>query len=256
MKKPIEIGGWHYEPGAILAGERLARPPRPRHLSRAVRLPPGALPRRAAGHLHLDPVRRRPAALPRRELRDARDEGRDARRAAAATRSSRAPGSSARAAARSRSAPARARVSYCCQGSARRPAASTAVQPRRRRPPAPLSGRTLPLRAPRPAHQRSADHQHGDRERDDRDPQAQGAIGCEHTAVGRRHGIGEQLTDRGRRRDSGNRRGQRAEPVPRDGGCREQRCQARRPPGRRPERRSRSGYGSDSGRPPEGGRKP
>ncbi len=48
-------------------------PPRG-HLSRPARLPPRALPRAAGGHLHLDPLRRRRAALPGRELCAVRDE--------------------------------------------------------------------------------------------------------------------------------------------------------------------------------------
>ena len=62
---------------------RLPAPSRPGHLSRPVRLPAGALPRRAARHLHMDPVRWRPPPLPRRELRAARDEDRPARGARA-----------------------------------------------------------------------------------------------------------------------------------------------------------------------------
>src|SRR6185436_14057281 len=57
--------------------------PRPGRLSRPLRVPARALPRRAAGHLYVDPVRRRPPPLPRRELRDARDEDFAARRAVA-----------------------------------------------------------------------------------------------------------------------------------------------------------------------------
>ena len=53
-------------------------PPRGR-LRGPARLPARALPREAAGHLHVDPVRRRRAALPRRQLRPVRDEGRAAR---------------------------------------------------------------------------------------------------------------------------------------------------------------------------------
>ena len=58
--------------------QRLPRPPRSRDLSRSVRLPPGAVPGGAARHLHLDPVRRRAAPLPRRQLRAGRDEDRAA----------------------------------------------------------------------------------------------------------------------------------------------------------------------------------
>src|SRR5918994_940386 len=52
-------------------------PPR-RHLPRPARVPARALPRAARRHLHLDPVRRRRAALPRGELRAVRDGGRAA----------------------------------------------------------------------------------------------------------------------------------------------------------------------------------
>ena len=58
----------------------------PDDLPRPLRLPARALPRRAARHLHLDPLRRRPAPLPRRQLRDAGDEDRAARRAVARDR--------------------------------------------------------------------------------------------------------------------------------------------------------------------------
>ena len=75
--------------GRLPDRQRLPRPPRPGHLPRPVRLPARALPRHPAGHLHLDPVRRRAPALHRRELRDARDEDRPARGAVAPTRSSR-----------------------------------------------------------------------------------------------------------------------------------------------------------------------
>ena len=48
--------------------------PASRRLPRAVALPPRALPRAAGRDLHLDPVRRRRAALPGRQLRAVRDE--------------------------------------------------------------------------------------------------------------------------------------------------------------------------------------
>ena len=62
------------------AGQRLPRPPRPGDLSRAQRVPARALPRRRAGHLYVAAVRRRPAAMPRRELRAPGDEDRPPRR--------------------------------------------------------------------------------------------------------------------------------------------------------------------------------
>ena len=106
VKQPIEVGGWTlpsrasaWSPNAYLVHHD------PDDLSRPVRLPPGALPRRAARHLHLDPVRRRPPPLPRRELRDARDEDRAARGAGAERAGARRrPARRARAAAASRSA--------------------------------------------------------------------------------------------------------------------------------------------------------
>ena len=71
--------------GAIRPGSAWSPTPtcasRSGHLSRPVRVPARALPRRDARHLHLDPVRRRAPALPRRELRPARDEARAAGRA-------------------------------------------------------------------------------------------------------------------------------------------------------------------------------
>ena len=66
--------------GRLPDRERLPPAPRPRRLSRPLRLPARALRRRQARHLHLDPVRRRAPPLHRRRLRDARDEGRPARR--------------------------------------------------------------------------------------------------------------------------------------------------------------------------------
>ena len=77
--------------GRLPGRQRLSRPPRPRDLPRPLRVPARAVHRQAARHLHLDPVRRRAAALPRGELRDARDEGRAARGALRATRSGRLP---------------------------------------------------------------------------------------------------------------------------------------------------------------------
>ena len=58
------------------ARQHLPDPPRPRDLPRPPRLPPRALPGQHSGHLHLDPLRRRPSPMPRCQLRDARDEGR------------------------------------------------------------------------------------------------------------------------------------------------------------------------------------
>ena len=69
--------------GCRARGQRIPRAPRPRDLRQPVRVPSRAVPRRVAGHLHVDPVRRRPAAVPGRELRPARDEARAARGARA-----------------------------------------------------------------------------------------------------------------------------------------------------------------------------
>ena len=79
--QPIEVGGWSYPTGVCLVPNAYLIHHDPDDLPGSLRVPPGALPRRAARHLHLDPVRRRAAALPRRQLRDARDEDRAPRRA-------------------------------------------------------------------------------------------------------------------------------------------------------------------------------
>ena len=76
VKQEIEVGGWTYPAGCLPRAERVPDPPRPDDLPGPVRLPAGALRRRPARHLHLDPVRWRPAPLPGRELRDGRDEDR------------------------------------------------------------------------------------------------------------------------------------------------------------------------------------
>ena len=79
LTEPMEIGGRllpaGVEPGAL----HLPGPPPRRRLPRAVRLPARALHRAARRHLHLDPVRRRRAPLPRRQLRPVRDAGGAAR---------------------------------------------------------------------------------------------------------------------------------------------------------------------------------
>ncbi len=85
VKRPVEIGGVDLPARGGAGRQRLPRPPRPRDLPRPARVPAGALPRvrgrEPPGHLHVDPLRRRPAAVPGRELRHARDEARAARRA-------------------------------------------------------------------------------------------------------------------------------------------------------------------------------
>ena len=70
VKQPIEVGGWHYEPGVCLVANAYLAPPRPRRLPGPLRLPARALPRRGPRHLHLDPVRRRAPPLPGRQLRE------------------------------------------------------------------------------------------------------------------------------------------------------------------------------------------
>ena len=50
--KPIEVGGWHYEPGRRPGRQRLSDAPRSRPLPGPLQLPARALPRLAARHLH------------------------------------------------------------------------------------------------------------------------------------------------------------------------------------------------------------
>ena len=45
VMKPITVGGWDYEPGCSLGGERLPPPPRPRDLPRPIRVPARAVRR-------------------------------------------------------------------------------------------------------------------------------------------------------------------------------------------------------------------
>ena len=78
VKQPIEVGGWNYPPGVCLIANAYLIHHDPDIYRGPLRVPARALRRQAAGHLHLDPVRRRAPALPRRELRDARDEDRAA----------------------------------------------------------------------------------------------------------------------------------------------------------------------------------
>ena len=83
VMKPVEVGGVRYPAGVCLVANAHLIHHDPVDLRQPLRVSSRALPRRPAGHLHLDPVRGRPAALPRRELRDAGDEGRAARGALA-----------------------------------------------------------------------------------------------------------------------------------------------------------------------------
>ena len=109
--------------------EHLPHAPPPRRVSRARALPPRALHRAPGGDLFVDPVRRRRAALPRRGVRDLRDEGRDpgdpaSRAHARGRRRSR----SASAGGRSRSFPS------ATERSSSRSSAASARDPRRPRP--------------------------------------------------------------------------------------------------------------------------
>ena len=79
VMEPIEVGGWRYEPGVCLIANAYLLHHDPDIYPDPYAFRPGALPRRAAGHVHVDPLRRRPPPLPRRQLRDARDEDRAAR---------------------------------------------------------------------------------------------------------------------------------------------------------------------------------
>ena len=72
-KKPVTIGGWDYPPDVCLFANAYLLHHDPDYLPRPVRLPPRALPRHPARHLHLDPLRRRTPPLHRRQLRDDRD---------------------------------------------------------------------------------------------------------------------------------------------------------------------------------------
>ncbi len=70
-RRRVRAGG-----GAVR--ERLPAASRPSDLPGSLRVPPGALPRGASRHVHVDPVRRRQASLPGGELCAARDEARAA----------------------------------------------------------------------------------------------------------------------------------------------------------------------------------
>ena len=144
--EPMEIGGRLLPARRDRRAVHLPAAPPRRRLRRAARLPPRALPREAAGHLHLDPVRRRRAPLPRRELRPVRDEGRAAR----AGRAARHP----RRARRARSA-ASAERSCSRRRAEARSSWSGARAARRRSPPStrtscPTASRTPARRPPRP----------------------------------------------------------------------------------------------------------
>ena len=101
LRQAAALGGYELPAGNGRLPGDLPRPHRPDDLPRALRLPARALPGRAADRdLHLDPVRRRHAALHRRRLRPVRDAGRAARRCSrrvdAASRQPRSPSGSVR----------------------------------------------------------------------------------------------------------------------------------------------------------------
>ena len=77
VMRPVEIGGWEYPAGVcLIANGYLIH-----HDPAIYPIPTSSAPSasvRAARHLHVDPLRRRPPALPGRQLRPARDEDRSA----------------------------------------------------------------------------------------------------------------------------------------------------------------------------------
>ncbi len=79
VAKPVTVGGWDYEPGPSLVVNAYLIHHDAEIYPDPYTLPARALPRRKARHLHVDPVRRWPQALPRLELRGPGDEGRDRR---------------------------------------------------------------------------------------------------------------------------------------------------------------------------------
>ena len=118
-KRPITIGGFEYPAGvSLLASAFLVH-----HDPEIYPEPDAFRPERFVGNvardLHVDPVRRRPAALPGRELRAAGDEDRAARDVSSASSSRRpASGPSGPPGGASRSARPGARRS-CCASAAR-----------------------------------------------------------------------------------------------------------------------------------------
>ena len=69
MKQPVNIGGWDYPPGVCVVANAYLVHHDPEIYPDPVRLPPGAVPRGATRHVHVDPVRGRAPPLPRRQLR-------------------------------------------------------------------------------------------------------------------------------------------------------------------------------------------
>ncbi len=149
VKRPVTIGGVELPARSVVGRQRLPRPPRPRDLPRPVRVLPGALPRArgrsGAGHVHVDPIRGRPAPLPGRKLCHAGDAA-GAARSGGALASCTPPAGAPRppAGGASRSAP-RAAAKWSC-------ASARASRHPLRSPPHPWQRRSLPnqLRASEP----------------------------------------------------------------------------------------------------------
>ena len=78
-KKPVTIGGFEYPAGVALLASAWLVHHDPDIYSEPYEMRPERFLDKAPGHLHLDPLRRRPPALPRRKLRAPGDEDRDAR---------------------------------------------------------------------------------------------------------------------------------------------------------------------------------
>ena len=76
VKQPVEIGGWTYPPGVCLVANAYLIHHDPAIYPDPYAFRPERFLDQSPGHLHVDPLRRRPAPLPRRELRDPGDEGR------------------------------------------------------------------------------------------------------------------------------------------------------------------------------------
>ena len=80
IKKPIEVGGWEYEPGACLVPCSYLLHHDPEVYPDPYAFRPERFLDSRSGDLHLDPVRRRSPALPRRRVRAARDADRPRQR--------------------------------------------------------------------------------------------------------------------------------------------------------------------------------
>ena len=79
-KQRVRIGGFEYPAGVALLASAFLVHHDPAIYPQPYAFSPGAVPRRLPRHLHVDSVRRRTPALPRRELRAAGDEDRRPRR--------------------------------------------------------------------------------------------------------------------------------------------------------------------------------